>query len=203
MSPKMNDFHLENEIFDEEVSENDISLSNNYVVNKDKKSKQKWLFVLCLLLILTSLASFAYAFSRFSDGANRENEVNVIQYNLFVERFGSSYGGEIASFKEYDSLDKAFTYDFNVSNSNPVSLKYNLELVNSNFGLDNVDLSLINYSLVKNNVEVLSGTLSNVFNMNLYETDISSNAKDEYTLKLWSNEIDDNMKYSFRLNINV
>lgn len=211
MNQKKNSYDIDvNDLtFDEEVSEKDLYSKVNvddriYVENNSKRFK--WLIIIIIVLLLVSFLSALYGFLRL-DNIAREGEVSggvdVLKYNLFVEHSDSSYGGVIKSFSDYSSADKAFAYDFNISNNNPVKLNYTIDIVNPNFGTDNIDMSLINYSLIKNQSEIVSGTLNNASSFDVYSSDILSNVKDEFVIKLWSDKIVDNLEFSFRINIKV
>lgn len=209
MNQKKNDFEFESFVYDEEVSEDELYSKidvDDRIYDKEKNTNVvKWLVGLAVVLMIVSLVSALFGFLKLSDENNEGSgaETIVTKYNLFVEHSNSLYGGKLESFENYSSLDKSFVYDFNVSNNNPVVLDYSIDFVNPNFGDDNVDMSLINYSLLKNDVVIAEGGLQNLSNFELYRTEILSNTSDNYVIKIWSDKIDNDLKFDFQINIRV
>ena len=155
-------------------------------------------------MILVSILSAIMGFVFWDKDLKKENgNVAVTKYNLFIIHSNDLYGVSINSFSNYDSLSNAFSYKFVVSNSNPVTLDYSVELVNSNHDKDNVDMTLINYRLLKNGKIVNKGILSNLVTNKLYNTDILDNSSDEYIIQMWSSEINKNVKFDFSINVSV
>ena len=209
MNQKKNDFEFESFVYEEEVPENElyskVNVDDRIYVKEKNVGVVKWLVVLAIILMITSLGSSLYGFLKLSDesAGGSGTETIVTKYNLFVEHSNSFYGGKLKSFEKYSSLDKSFVYDFNVSNNNPAVLDYSIDFVNSNFGNDNVDMSLINYSLMKNDVTVATGVLQNINNFELFHTDILSNTSDDYVIKIWSDKINKDLNFEFQINVRV
>lgn len=199
---------IEKFTFEEEVPDEDLHSKlgvddHIYVEGTISKIKNIILILLAIFLILTSLFSLLFGFRTLDrDFKARRAATNVSQYNLLVVHSNGRYGGKIDSFSTHNSLEKAYSYNFSVSNKNPVDLKYSIQLNNLNFGNDNVDMKLINYQLYKNNSIVSEGNLENLKDYNLYDADIVSGTSDSYVIKVWSEKIK-NSGFEFRINVGV
>lgn len=192
--------------FQEEVPENELhsKLGTSdiiYVDNGVRIRRTRFLMVLAIILILLSVISAFFGFAYLDKDANNNAGI-VTNYDLFVTHSNSDYGGSIKSFTKYNSLDNAFAYDFSVSNNNPVSLKYSVDIENTNFNAVN-DISLINYALYRNDNVVSEGNLKNLVVNNVYSTSIGTNSSDKYVLKIWSSKLGDTLKFGFKVNIEV
>ena len=132
-----------------------------------------------------------------------QNNTKVQKYDLFVTHSSGSYGGTIDSFSKYRNEKTAFSYEFSVSNNNPISLKYSIALNNSTFGSDDVDMSKINYKLYKDEQVIKEGNLFNSENNNLFAIAIPSDSTDKYIIKLWSFDLDKKLGFKFKINVNV
>lgn len=192
--------------FQEEVPENELhsKLGTSdiiYVDNGVRIRRTRFLIVLAIILILLSVISAFFGFAYLDKDANNNSGI-VTKYDLFVTHSSSDYGGSIKSFTKYNSLDNAFAYDFSVSNNNPVSLKYSVDIENINFNAVN-DISLINYALYRNDNVVSKGNLKNLVVNNVYTTSIGTNGSDKYVLKIWSSKLGDTLKFGFKVNIEV
>ena len=207
MSKKMNNIDTDDLVFQEEVNEDELYSKKNtsdIIYKEEDNGKSKFLVLLAIILILVSILSAIMGFVFWDKDLKKENDnVAVTKYNLFIIHSNDLYGGSINSFSNYDSLSNAFSYKFVVSNSNPVTLDYSVELVNSNHDKDNVDMTLINYRLLKNGKIVNKGILSNLVTNKLYNTDILDNSSDEYIIQMWSSEINKNVKFDFSINVSV
>ena len=192
--------------FQEEVPENELhsKLGTSdiiYVDNGVRIRRTRFLIVLAIILILLSVISAFFGFAYLDKDANNNSGI-VTKYDLFVTHSSSDYGGSIKSFTKYNSLDNAFAYDFSVSNNNPVSLKYSVDIENTNFNAVN-DISLINYALYRNDNVVSEGNLKNLVVNNVYSTSIGTNGSDKYVLNICSSKLGDTLKFGFKVNIEV
>ena len=208
---KKNDFNVSTEdlIFEEEVGEEELYSKKNVsdIIYNDldvRKRRTKFLIFLAISLIIISIISALMGFI-FLDKDLKEKKVNSIitKYDLFVTHSNSSYGGSISSFSDYRSLNNAYLYKFDVTNNNSIALDYLVEFINPNYGNDGVDMTLINYKLLKNNEIVSEGVLSNSMTSKLFNTEILSNSRDEYVLKIWSYKMDKKLKFDFKINVKV
>lgn len=208
---KKNDFNVSTEdlIFEEEVGEEELYSKKNVsdIIYNDldvRKRRTKFLIFLAISLIIISIISALMGFI-FLDKDLKEKKVNPIitKYDLFVTHSNSSYGGSISSFSDYRSLNNAYLYKFDVTNNNSIALDYLVEFINPNYGNDGVDMTLINYKLLRNNQIVSEGVLSNSMTSQLFNTDILSNSRDEYVLKIWSYKMDKKLKFDFKINVKV
>lgn len=208
---KKNDFNVSTEdlIFEEEVGEEELYSKKNVsdIIYNDldvRKRRTKFLIFLAISLIIISIISALMGFI-FLDKDLKEKKVNSIitKYDLFVTHSNSSYGGSISSFSDYRSLNNAYLYKFDVTNNNSITLNYLVEFINPNYGNDGVDMTLINYKLLRNNQIVSEGVLSNSMTSQLFNTDILSNSRDEYVLKIWSYKMDKKLKFDFKINVKV
>lgn len=208
---KNDDIKDNNFVFEEEVPENmlyDKSKQNDivYVESSKKKTRVRILIVLAIILIVLAIISALFGFMYLNEA--RENDVsnsktNITRYDIFVSHSDSSYGGNIASFKNYNSSDKAFSYDLKVSNENPVAIDYKVEVVDNNYDLNKDSLGLISYSLINNDEVIASGAFENKEVNTLANVTINSNSSNNLVLKVWSDKIDDNVAFNFKVNIAV
>ena len=204
------DFEKGEVLFEEEVTDSELHSKVNtddhiYVDNSNSiKGRITFLIILSVILMLISIASAIFGFV-FKDGFNSDRKigVDVTEYNLFVTHSNSVYGGEIKSFSDHNSLEKAFTYSFYVTNNNPSNINYVVDLANLKFDESKIDMSLIKYNLIKNGGVVAEGNLENSMTNELYDTKISSDNIDKYEIKIWSDTINKKVDFVFKINIRV
>lgn len=187
----------------EEVDEEQLYDKKNqtdiiYVNSSASNFKSVLLIVLTVILILLSLFSFIFGFSYFNKHVD-SNET----YTLFITHSNDFYGGKDITFNNYNSPENSYNYDFNVSNSNDVSLNYKIQVENINFGSDNIDYNNINYSLWNYDSIVSKGKLVNEKTFDMISIDVGPNINQKFVLKIWSDNIDEDLKYSFKINILV
>ncbi len=202
-----NNIPSESLTFQEDVSENElhskVDVDDRIFIKSDaSKVRSVVLMIVCGLLILLSLFSAIYGFNLMGDKIKKDR-YNVKNYNVVVTHSSKSYGGTITSFEKYNSKENGYTYDFSVSNTNPISIKYNIELFNPLYGSDKVNMELISYSLIKNGKEEKSGVLSDSMNNSIYTTSIDTGKNDSYEIVLWGNKIKKDLSFSFKINVNV
>ncbi len=211
MKVRKSDFDVSTDdlMFKEEVPEGDLYSKVNVDdrIFEDKAVRKKrttYLIVLAIILIICSILcaifGFIYLDKQLKD---RINNPVVEKYDLFVGHSNSTYGGEISSFAKYNSENSAFSYNFYVSNNNPVDLDYSILLANLDYDNSKIDMTLIQYSLLKDNEVVKTGYLEDEKDNLLYEDTIKSNFTDNYTVKLWSDKLSKNNKFNFKINIGV
>lgn len=212
MDQKKNDEKIgTNELlFDEEVKDDELHSKlgvDDHIYIESERSitgRITFLIVLSIILILISLMSAIFGFVfKDSEYGKRDIGVNVTEYNLYVTHSNNTYGGEINSFANHNSLDKAYSYSFYVSNDNPANLNYSVDLTNLKYDSNNIDMSLIRYSLIKNGEVVAEGNLSDSMTNEIYDTKISSDTIDKYEIKIWSNNITKKVNFVFKINIRV
>ncbi len=163
-----------------------------------------FLIGLAIFLILASLLAAILGLIVFDkELTGRPIGVFHNEYRLTVTHSNKNYGGTIKSFVNYNNSGNSFNYVFSVENKNSVDLKYSVELINPNYGSDNIDQGNISYMLIKNKQVVKNGSLSNFKTNNLYNTNISSNSVDAYEIKIWGNNINKDSNFSFKINIGV
>lgn len=192
--------------FEEEVNESELHSKvdvDDHIYIKDEVSsfRNTLLIIIAGLLILLSLFSAIFGFNLMNDKSKTGYDVK--KYNLLVTHSSGNYGGVIKSIDVYDSKKNSYEYEFTVDNNNPVDINYAVTLINPLYESDKVDMKLINYSLLKNDAEVSSGTLESVLNNELYKVTIKSNKKDVYKIKLWSSKIEKNTSFTFKISIDV
>ncbi len=205
MMNEKNDIPSEALTFQEDVQENELHSKLDvddriFVTDNAGKIRRTIILVISGLLILLSLFSAIYGFNLIG---NKITKYNVKNYNLVITHSSKSYGGTITSFENYNSKEKGYTYDFSVNNKNPISINYDIELFNPLFGSDKIDMKQINYSLLKNGKEEKSGLLKDSINNAIYKTTIESDKIDNYQIVLWSNKIEKNLSFSFKINVNI
>ena len=113
------------------------------------------------------------------------------------------FGGNELSFKIHNSFDNAYQYSVNITNKNSIDIDYSFILNNPFFGNDNIDMSKINFSLYNGDAIVSSGILENKAKVTLSNIKIKSNDIDQFNLKVWSYEINEDFKFSFKIEIIV
>lgn len=198
-------------IFNEEVPESELYDKSNqsdivYVESSERKTRVRILIVLAIILIILAIISALFGFIYLNNdrkNATDNSDVNITRYDIFVSYSDSSYGGNIVSFKNYNSSEKAFSYDLKVSNENPVDIEYKVEIVDNNYAENKDSLNMISYSLINNNVEIASGVLENKEINTLADVTIDSNSTNNLVLKVWSNKIDNNIGFNFKINVTV
>lgn len=208
MKGKNNNISSSDLLFEEEVSEKEIinNFSKGSSVIYEYKSKNYFLMMLFIVLILISLFSSLFAFLYM--GRDRNNIINngeivVNRYSLYVVHSNQYFGGKDISFKEYNSLENAYHYSVNITNKNDIDIDYNVVLDNSFSENDNVDMSKINFSLYNSNVLINSGVLENKDKINLSNIRVKSNDIDQLNLKIWSSDVNQDIKFSFKIEIIV
>lgn len=207
---KKSDFNVsvDDMMFQEEVKDEELhsKLGTSDIIYENGSARRRrtgFLIFLSVLLILLSIFSIFFGFAYLDKDLSDKGNVTTVKYDLFVVHSNSDYGGVISSFDKYNSMEKAYSYDFSVSNKNPVSLNYSVSLFALDFGNNNIDMTKINYALYKDNVVVQEGILSNVRELSLYDNNCASNTTNEYSIKLWSLTLGKDSKFKFRININV
>ena len=186
--------------FNEEVSDEELhsKLGVDDHIYIRKFFGGPFLVVLGVLLILTSLFALMYGLfnsDKYLDG--RQIGVTHSKYKLLVTHTTSQYGGTIDNFSKYNSLDKAYTYSFSVSNNNPLQLQYGVSLTSKGNLNDDV-----HYQLVRNDQVVEEGLINKRESNTIYSTSISSNTLDKYEIKIWSNT-NNGQNYTFKISIDV
>lgn len=205
---KNDDRKNEDFMFTEEVPESELYDKSNqsdivYVESSERKTRVRILIVLAIILIILAIISalFGFMYLNKAKDDNGSSNVNITRYDIFVSHSDSSYGGNIVSFRNYNSKEKAFSYDFKVSNENPVDLNYKVEILYSNYTENQGSLNLISYSLLKNNEEIASGTLKETEKNVIADVMINANSSDDLVFKIWSGEIDKNIGFNFKVNV--
>lgn len=193
--------------FKEEVPESElhskIDVDDHIYVTKRGIYGLPFLIFLAIILILASLFSFMFGIVSLNNNEEREIGVTTSKYNLIVMHSNDSYGGAIEDFTKYSTKASAYEYDFSVSNSNNINIKYSIDFENTKYDFSKLDMSLINYELVKNSSVIKSGKLKNDSKYSLYKTDVMASSLDEYKIKIWSNEITKTSSFAFKINIDV
>lgn len=183
----------ENQLYDKK-NQSDIIYSRSYL----SVTRNVILTIFMVLLLLISLFSLIFGFVYFNKYVDN-NEM----YTLFVVHSNDKYGGELINVDKYNSFDNSFNYDFSVSNNNEVKLNYKIQVENINFGSDNVDYSVINYSLLNYNTVVSNGKIINDNVFDLVSLNIQPNENHQMVLKLWTDDKNQDLIYSFKINILV
>ena len=207
---KKSDFNVSasDMMFQEEVRDDELhsKLGTSDIIYENDKARRRrtgFLIFLSVLLILLSIFSIFFGFAYLDKDLSDKRNVTTVKYDLFVVHSNSDYGGVISYFDKYNSLEKAYSYDFSVSNKNPVSLNYSVSLFALDFDNKNVDMTKISYALYKDNVVVQEGNLGNIRELSLYDTNCPSNTTSKYSVKLWSLNLGKDSKFKFKININV
>ena len=187
----------------EEVDENQLYDKKNqtdiiYVNSSASNIKNVLLIVLAVIFTLISLFTLIFGFVYF----NKQVEVGET-YTLFITHSDDSYGGNNITFGDYNSLENTYNYNFDVSNSNDIDLNYKIQIEHINFDSKTFDYSSINYSLLNYDSVVSEGVFNNNRTFDVVSMNIGANTKQQFVLKLWSNNIDKELEYSFKINILV
>lgn len=183
----------ENQLYDKK-DRTDIIYSKSYL----STTRNVVLIIFMVLLLLISLFSLIFGFVYFNKHID-----NGDTYTLFVVHSNDEYGGKQISFDEYNSFKNSYSYDFSVKNSNEVKLNYKIQIENTNFSSNNADYSKINYSLLNYNNVISEGKIINDNIFDVVSLDIEPNQNQQLVLKLWSDDVNQNLIYSFKINILV
>jgi len=188
--------------FIEEVSENQLHDKKNHDDIIYKKTfgsifRARIILIFVSLLFLASLFALVFSFVFPNNVGNGESKMTV--HDLYVTHSHESYGGNIESFQKFSSLNNAYVYSFNVTNSGSITLNYKVQLENLDFD-SNEDYTSINYILLNNQEQVVSGKLKNNKKVTLGNIDIPVNSVDKLSLKLW---VSDNNDVSYKFKVNV
>ena len=194
-------------IFKEEVADEELHSKlgvDDHIYVKKSFFGAPFLIGLAIFLILTSLLAAILGLIVFDkELTGRPIGVFHNEYKLTVVHSNNNYGGTVKSFANYNNSGNSFNYVFHVENKNTVDLKYSVELENPNYGSDNIDQTKISYMLLKNKQVVKNGSLSNMKTNDLYKTTISGKSVDEYEIKIWGDNINNDLNFSFKINIGV
>lgn len=209
MTKMKNDGSFNKYTFNEEVPEVDLYDKSDmsdiiYVRDVSYRSKINLLIAIAIFLIVSALLLSLFGMALIGKDYlwnDTDNVGNTITYNLFVSHSNNYYGRSAVNFEEYNTSSKTLDYSFDVRNSNPIDINYKIILNNPYFGEDNVDMSLINYSLYINQEEITSGKLKNEAECLLSNITIGSNANHNVLLKLWSSDLGKNNKFNFKIDV--
>ena len=193
---------FQEEVADEELHSK-LGVDDHIYVTKRTFYGLPLLAFFAVLLILVSLFSIIFSTVYLNKDSDRQIGVTRNKYNIVVSHSNSEYGGSIDNFSKYNSADTAYKYNLSVSNSNSANLNYSIELENTNYDFDKIDMSLISYEIVKNGSVIKSGKLKNAEKNDLYNTTISQSSLDEYEIKLWSSDLNKTVNFSFKINVGV
>ena len=198
---------VKEETFKEEVPEEELH-SKLGVDDHIYISNRKGLYGGSLLMIFAILLAFSALFATFyglasldSDLGKRDIGVKVDEYRLKVIHSNYDYGGKIKSFSNYTSSDKYFSYKFSVTNENTVDLDYSVSL-KVNDKSDNLNLDLVNYTLLKNGVSVKSAKLSEA-DGSIYSATVLKKSMDEYELRIWGDDSVKDSSLKFKVEVVV
>lgn len=202
------DVSIDDMMFQEEVKDEELHSklgTSDIIYENDSARKRRtgFLIFLSVLLILLSIFSIFFGFAYLDKNLSDKRHVTTVKYDLFVVHSNSDYGGVIPSFDKYNSMEKAYSYDFSVSNKNSVSLNYSVSLFALDFDNKNIDMTKISYALYRDNVVVQEGNLGNIRELSLYDTNCPSNTTSKYSIKLWSLTLGKDSNFKFKININV
>lgn len=202
-----NDDSVKEEIFKEEVPEEELH-SKLGVDDHIYVSGREGIYGGSLLMLFAILLAFSALFATFyglasldSDLGKREIGVKVDEYRLKVIHTNYDYGGKIKSFSDYTSSDKYFLYKFSVSNDNTIDIDYSVSLKIKEKS-ENLDLSLVNYTLLRNGVSVKSGNMSQA-NGKIYSATVSKKSIDEYEVRVWGDSSIKDLGLKFKINVVV
>lgn len=189
--------------FIEEVDDNLLYDKKNisdiiYEKSSFRKVRSGILLILSIVLILLSLFSIIFGLVYFN---KVYDETNNSVYTLFVTHSNNLLGGKNISFEEHVSYDNAYEYNFVINNINNVNMDYVVQIENLNFDKMNVDYTKINYVLVNYDQVVAKGVIGNDKLVNITKLNIDSNTIHNLDLKLWSNVLNKEFQYSFKVNI--
>lgn len=208
MNQKMDNNIKEKEtLFNEEVAEEDLHSKlgvddHIYITHKRGIYGGSLLILFAVFLVFAALFALFYGLASLNSDLNGRNiGVTVDEYHLKVIHSNYSYGGKIESFSKYNNSNKFFNYKFSIVNNNDVDLDYSVVLQVKDKD-ENLNVNLVNYSLLRNGITVQSGNLSDLSNK-LYSTTALKNSADEYAVRLWSNSINKDFSFKFRIKIVV
>lgn len=179
----MKNYSLENHEFVQEVDENDLNGNSSY------KDKAKKFVILLIILVIISLITIIIGFSLHINGYGKKEETKKAGLeDLFIVHSKPEFGETIKSFSDYTSSLNAHNYTFYVQNNTKNNIYYYIYFYDVDFGVASnlCDKTKLNYELIKNGKSVSSGLMKNEKMVKLIKTNIFSNSKDDYTLKLWS-----------------
>lgn len=198
---------VKEDTFKEEVPEEELH-SKLGVDDHIYVSNRNGLYGGTLLMLFAILLAFAALFATFyglasldSDLGKRDIGVKVDEYRLKVIHSNYDYGGKIKSFSDYTSSEKYFSYKFSVTNDNTVDLDYSVSL-KINDKSDNLNLDLVDYTLLRNGVSVKSSKLSDV-DGNIYSATALKKSMDEYELRIWGDGSVKNSSLKFKVEVVV
>lgn len=205
---KRSSLDVDNLTFKEEVSEN--QLHSKLGVDDHIYVSSRHFFGLPLLAFLSVILGIASLFAIMlgvvfanSDKSDRPIGVFTNKYNLVVTHTNDYYGGTISSFADYKTEKNSYNYSFSVNNTNDVDLKYSISFENTNYDFSKLDMSLIDYQLIRNGKVVKSGKFKNAVVNDLYDANISANSLDNYLIKVWSDNLTKKEKFSFKINVSA
>ena len=172
----------ENFNFVEEVPENQVPVYDFEDPKKDKKVN-----ILILIILLLSLSLFGgglyYAFIK----PNPKQMINFDLGDLFIVQSSVEFGDTIDSFLKHLSEETAAEYTFYVKNDNSEGINYRVKLVEKKQLFKNeIDISMLNYSLIKNNKEVSYGKIKKLKSGILVTTKVEKESTDYFVVRVWS-----------------
>ena len=198
---------VKEETFKEEVPEEELH-SKLGVDDHIYISRRKGIYGGSLLMLFAILLAFSALFATFyglisldSDLGKRNIGVTVDEYRLKVIHTNYDYGGKIKSFANYTSSNKYFSYKFSVTNENPIDLDYFISLKVKDKS-DDLDLNLVNYTLLRNGVSVKSEKMSEA-NGDIYSTTILKKSADDYEIRIWGDSSVKDSNLTFKINVEV
>lgn len=180
---KQKNSNLDNEIFEEEVSIDELKQTN-------KKEKTKIFIIFIVILIALSLFFVIFGFLKLLNGSyyNNNESKNGSAADLFVVHSKNEFGALISSFDNYNNFDNAFSYSFYIENNSKSSINYRIILVDTDFSLNKslCNKENINFAVVKDKEVLYKGYLSDAKESELYRYNILGDSKENYEIKLWS-----------------
>ena len=106
---------------------------------------------------------------------------------------------ENASYQEKEDAIKNYPYVFEINNDGKSLVSYQIEI--TDLEIKNVKREDLNYILVLDDVEVKSGTLSEIKNNVLYSSSIKSKKNGTYKLYIYLNKEKEEVSYKYSLKI--
>ena len=194
------------EMFKEEVPEEElhskIDVDDHIYVEHYSFFGGRVITILAVILALTALLSTIYGLLSLDKNLDNRN-IGVItdEYHLTVIHSDDSYGGKIKSFTKYNNSKNYYSYKFSVANNNGIDLNYDVSIKRQK--QTTADISLINYDLVKNGSIVKSGKLSDIDVNKVYGTAVLSKTTDEYEIRFWSSNVNENASFVFKIEVLV
>ena len=171
----------ENFNFVEEIPENEIK---EYEFDDPQEEKKRRIFVLIIVFLALSLFGGGLYFAFIKP--NPQQTVNLVGGDIFVVHSSVSLGATIDSFVNYANKEKAHEYTFYIQNDNNKDINYKIYLDEKKIALKSkIDTSTLNYALIKNNKEIVTGKIADTKGI-LATEKIKKNNIDYYVLKLWS-----------------